>query len=114
MRFRLEGWGLHRVVDDVELVAGELVANAVRSAPGRDIRVRLTRETGAVVLAVWDSSPEMPVMRPLNDIVPDERALDPGYEDGGRGLHIVLALASRCGVAVGQPSGKWVWARLPC
>ncbi|WP_169806773.1 ATP-binding protein [Actinomadura macra] len=119
VQFRLTEWGLLGIAGDVQLVAGELVANAVQSTPDQAIRVRFTREAAGVLLAVWDSSPEMPVARPvvemtLDDIAPDLRALDPGHLDGGRGLQIVQALSSRCGVAAGQPSGKWVWARLPC
>ena len=118
--FRLTEWGLEKVADDVLLIAGELVANAVEhSAADREIRVRFTREPGAVVLQVWDSSDAMPVVRPvvelaLDDIAPDARALDAGYDDGtgGWGLPLVQALSSDCRVCKTEPHGKWVWAKV--
>jgi anti-sigma regulatory factor (Ser/Thr protein kinase) len=120
VEFRLAEWGLQKIADDVLLIAGELVANAVEhSAADREIRVRFTRELGAVVLAVWDSSDAMPVVRPvvelaLDDVVPDARALDIGHDDGtgGWGLPLVQALSSDCRVCKTEPHGKWVWAKV--
>ncbi|MFG2249736.1 ATP-binding protein [Spirillospora sp. NPDC048823] len=121
VEFRLAEWGLQEIAGDVLLIAGELVANAVQNARDRVIRVRFTREAGAVVLAVWDSSDEMPVVRPvvemtLDDVVPDARALDADYDDGtgGWGLPLVQALSADCGVRKTEPSGKWVWAAISC
>ncbi|MFI0482582.1 ATP-binding protein [Actinomadura sp. 9N215] len=115
--FRLAEWGLSGVAGDVLLVAGELVANAVQSTPDREIRVRFTRESDGVVLAVWDSAEGMPVVQPvmeLDDVQPDPLALEPGHEEGGRGLQIVRGLASDCGVRETEPVGKWVWAAVSC
>ncbi|MEU8799330.1 ATP-binding protein [Spirillospora sp. NPDC048819] len=119
VEFRLREWGVAGNADDVYLVASELITNAVRSTPDREIRVRLVREDGAVVLGVWDSSEVMPVVRPLtemtlDDIVPDARALDAGHDDGmgGRGLPLVQALSVECRVTKTEPRGKWVWARV--
>ncbi|WP_169744419.1 ATP-binding protein [Spirillospora albida] len=119
LELRLGEWGLARIAGDVHLVAGELVANAVRAAPDGEIRVRFVREVRSVFLAVWDSSDGRPVVRPvaelsLDDIVPDARALDPGHDDGtgGWGLPIVQALSLRCGVERTAPHGKWVWSRI--
>ncbi len=116
---RLREWGHTGIAGDVYQVAGELVANAVEATLYQEIRVRFTREVRTVLLAVWDSSDAMPVLRPitelsLEDIVPDARALQPGHEDGtrGRGLPIVQALAAECGVTKTDPYGKWVWARV--
>ncbi|MFI0406178.1 ATP-binding protein [Actinomadura sp. 3N508] len=119
VEFRLAEWGLVRVADDVLLIVGELVANAVRSTPDMEIRVRFTREARGVVFAVWDSGEERPVVRPvvemsLDDIVADALALEPGHEEGGRGLQIVRGLASECGVRETAPVGKWVWAAVAC
>ncbi|WP_165966850.1 ATP-binding protein [Actinomadura sp. 7K507] len=121
VEFRLAEWGLEKIAGDVLLIAGELVANAVQNTRDREIRVRFTREAGTVVLAVWDSSDEMPVVRPvveltLDDVVPDACALDDGYDDGtgGWGLPLVQALSSDCGVRRTEPSGKWVWAACAC
>lgn len=120
VEFRLGEWGLGKIADDVLLIAGELVANAVDATPDREIRVRFAREAGTVLLAVWDSSAKMPVVQPvvemtLDDIVPDVRALDAGHDDGtgGWGLPLVQALATECGVTETRP-GKWMWARVAC
>lgn len=115
---RLAEWGLDALVPDVCLIAAELVTNAVKSTPDREIRVRLMPERGSVLLGVWDASDEMPRVKPpveasLPGIVPDLRALEPGHDDaGGRGLPIVAALASECRVSRTDPHGKWVWARV--
>jgi anti-sigma regulatory factor (Ser/Thr protein kinase) len=116
---RLAAWGLSHLASDVALVAGELVANAVRSTPEREIRVRFAREDGAVLFGVWDGGAAMPVVATvkelaLEDVVPDPQALDEGYDDGtgGWGLPIVQALSAECGVRRTVPAGKWVWARL--
>jgi two-component sensor histidine kinase len=119
IKIRLGEWGFLRMADDVCLIAGELVVNAVQATPDQEIRVRFTREPGAVLLGVWDSSDAMPVSRPvvgmsLLDIAPDRHALDPEYDDGtgGWGLPLVETLASECGVTRTTPRGKWVWARV--
>ncbi|MGH3241539.1 MAG: ATP-binding protein [Spirillospora sp.] len=119
VEFRLREWGVDGNADDLYVVASELVTNAWRSTPDREIRVRLAQEDGAVVLGVWDSSDLMPTVRPLkemtlDDVVPDIQALEPGHDDGagGRGLPIVRALSMKCGVASTEPCGKWVWAKV--
>ncbi|MFD0902196.1 ATP-binding protein [Actinomadura sediminis] len=102
------------IADDVQLVT-----NALRCTPDREIRVRLTREPGSVLLGVWDSSDELPIAKrtaesTLDDLVPDPLALDAGHGagTGGRGLPIVEALSTRCGVDRTRPHGKWVWSRI--
>ncbi|TYK50441.1 ATP-binding protein [Actinomadura decatromicini] len=119
VELRLSAWGLAGMRDDVTLIASELVSNAVVHTPdGGVIRVRFTRVACGVLLAVWDSSDGRPtIKRPLEavagDAAPDAAALDRGHDDGtgGRGLPIVEALASACGVTPTEPSGKWVWAQ---
>lgn len=97
---RLASWGLSRLRDDVTVIASELVTNAVVHGPeGGPIRVRFTREARGVLLEVWDSADSMPMRKG------DVEGLD------GRGLPIVEALASECGVWPTEPQGKWVWAR---
>ncbi|GAA2434432.1 hypothetical protein GCM10010191_56070 [Actinomadura vinacea] len=117
LKFRLSDWGLLRAAEDVCVIAGELITNAVESTPDREIRVRFTRERCGVVLAVWGSSDDLPVSRPLaelslTDITPDPEALDPGHDDGtgGWGLPIIEALSAQCGVRKTHPHGKWVWS----
>lgn len=115
---RLSEWKPIGVADDMFLIASELIANAVKSTPDREIRVRVTREPDGILLGVWDSSKEMPVARAVSvaDASPDHEALDVGHDDGtgGWGLPIVKALSFRCGVKETHPKGKWVWCRVSC
>ncbi|WP_165959212.1 ATP-binding protein [Actinomadura sp. KC345] len=116
---RLAAWGVAGISDDVELIASELVTNAVEHAPGgEEIRVRLTREPDAVLLGVWDSSDVRPVRKLFlgstgAEAAPDAAALDTGHDafTRGRGLPIVEALSESWGVAPTAPHGKWVWAK---
>ncbi|GGU97069.1 hypothetical protein GCM10010182_11490 [Actinomadura cremea] len=117
--FRLTEWGLLAIADDVQLVASELITNALRCTPDREIRVRLTREPASVLLGVWDSSDVMPMIKrsrapSLDDFAPDPRALDAGDEadTGGRGLPIVEAISAKCGIDRTSPHGKWVWSQI--
>ena len=118
VELRLAEAGLARISDDLTLIASELVANALRYAPEPEIRVRLSREPGAVVLAVWDSSDTEPAPKrtlepTTEDVAPDAEALDLGHDagTGGRGLPIVAAIADSYGVTPTEPRGKWVWAQ---
>ena len=91
-------------VDDVVLVASELVGNAlVHGVVGStsDLGVTWDIQPDAVVVGVSDDSPELPRRRrtTLSDA-------------GGRGLSIVAAVALDWGVRR-TGSGKFVWARVP-
>jgi anti-sigma regulatory factor (Ser/Thr protein kinase) len=91
-------------IDDVVLVASELVGNAVlhgAAAAGHALDVSWEIEAQAVVVRVLDGSPELPRHRSTNE-----------NETGGRGLDIVAALASDWGVRRND-GGKQVWARVP-
>lgn len=119
IELRLTEWRLSGLAQDLHLIAGELVANAVEAAPDGEIRIRFTKEPNALLLGVWDSSNDMPVSKPivelsLLDIEADPNALEPDHDDGtgGWGLPIVQALSSECGVTPTPPQGKWVWARV--
>jgi anti-sigma regulatory factor (Ser/Thr protein kinase) len=90
-------------IDDVVLVASELVGNAVTHAPARfdsGLNVTWEVEPDAVVVRVLDGSPDLPRQRSTND-----------NETGGRGLTIVAALAADWGVRR-NARGKQVWARV--
>jgi anti-sigma regulatory factor (Ser/Thr protein kinase) len=90
-------------IDDVVLVASELVGNAVTHAPARldsGLNVTWEVEPDAVVVRVLDGSPDLPRRRFTND-----------NETGGRGLTIVAALAADWGVRR-NARGKQVWARV--
>jgi hypothetical protein len=107
----LTGWHLHPVLDEVNAVAAELVANAIRHAltppaRGGDDRgtawIALIHRQHSVICAVADPSSAPPVPRE-----PDELA------ETGRGLCIVAALSEAWGHSPPDPAGKTVWARIP-
>lgn len=84
------------LLDDLELLSGEVIANAVRHA-GADCSV-VARWTGERVrVEVADGSDARPEVR--------REAVD---EEGGRGLVLVEALAAAWGCVV-EDAGKVVW-----
>lgn len=83
-----------------ELVANELVTNAVQHARSSS-RVTLTGSKSALHIAVRDYWPS-PIPRPQPI---DIAALS------GRGLHLVAAVAHTWG-ADQHPDGKTIWAKL--
>ena len=98
---QLETWGAPEgAVLDFELVASELVTNAITHGLP-PIELRLHRSSDEVVLEVSDGSPVRPRrQRPRADVA------------GGRGLAIVETLSRRWGVRT-LPEGKSVWAARP-
>ncbi|RKS79377.1 histidine kinase-like protein [Actinomadura pelletieri DSM 43383] len=115
VELRLIEWGLAQLVDDVTLIASELVTNAVQHTFGPQIRVRFTREPHGVLLGVWDGSDVLPLRGRVAETASNATGpLEAGLEDetSGRGLPIVAALATRFGVSRTQPHGKWTWARV--
>jgi anti-sigma regulatory factor (Ser/Thr protein kinase) len=114
---RLRKWGYLHIISDAQLVASELITNATKAGPGRQIELVCRWDPDAIVVEVWDSSPRPPTLTPPDDLDLSEAAFD---ANGGRGLHIVQALATHWGhrpgaidPVTGRPWGKWVWARLP-
>jgi anti-sigma regulatory factor (Ser/Thr protein kinase) len=92
----LRGWGLDALIEVVALLAGELVTNAVvhtRSA----VSLVVGRADHAVRVEVHDASPGRP-----------ELGMAAGDDEGGRGLALVDALATRWGVDA-DGAGKSVW-----
>jgi anti-sigma regulatory factor (Ser/Thr protein kinase) len=90
-------------VDDVVLVASELVGNAVMhagAASDSELGVDWDVQADAVVVCVRDGSTDIPRQRSTNE-----------DETGGRGLAIVAALAADWGVRR-TGTGKQVWARV--
>ncbi|MCD9873720.1 ATP-binding protein [Streptomyces guryensis] len=107
VRLILTMHGLIGLVDTAELLAAELVANAVRHTKGpAALRVRRSPE-GAVWIGAWDTDPEPPEPPRRLDQVEDL--------EEGRGLGLVMACADNWGW---QPSarfgdrGKYTWCDL--
>lgn len=89
--------------DLVELLASELLTNALRHGPteGRVV-VHVTRRRHLLRITVHDGGDAPPVLRPA----------EPSRE-GGRGLHLVDALATSWGVDHDYHGGKSVWFEAP-
>ncbi|MDX5568750.1 SpoIIE family protein phosphatase [Streptomyces sp. ID05-04B] len=87
------------VRDDVTLLVGELVTNAVRFAAG-PVTVRLIRAGHGLLCEVGDTGNGRPRLRRGGLL-----------DDGGRGLHIVHRLTTRWGVRW-TDTGKVVWAEV--
>jgi anti-sigma regulatory factor (Ser/Thr protein kinase) len=86
-------------VQDGLLVVSELVANAVRHGHA-PVRLEVTGEPGRVMVEVHDAAGGGPVRHRPDD-------------EGGRGLHLVTALATNWGCARHDDGhGKYVWAEL--
>ena len=96
----MRGWALlEEVVDTATLLASELVTNGLVHGKGAvELRLRLTRDR--LVIEAEDGGHHMPRRRPATQ-----------DEEGGRGLHLVAALADRWG-ARATDGGKVVWAEL--
>lgn len=88
-------------VRDALLVVSELVTNAVLHAPG-PCTLHLAHRNGALVIAVRDSNPAVPVPR-----VPD-----PAAANGGLGWHLLSKLTTRIDVQTHADGGKTVTAVL--
>ncbi|WP_367222457.1 ATP-binding protein [Streptomyces sp. 16-176A] len=107
-RTAMECWGLAEdLAEDAELIACELVTNAIRHSGTRTAQepghCRLTLERPApdtVRVEVFDSSTARPTKRKPREV-----------ETGGRGLVLVEALATSWGV-IRRSGGKTVWALL--
>jgi anti-sigma regulatory factor (Ser/Thr protein kinase) len=96
-------WGLGAVADTAELLAIEIVTNAVQAAgrlrtPEPPVtRMWVTSDGNSLVIRVWDASEDMPIRQ---EAAPDQI--------GGRGLMLVEALSKDWG-AYRETEGKVVW-----
>jgi anti-sigma regulatory factor (Ser/Thr protein kinase) len=99
----LHRWGLDAQTEVAVLLAGELVTNAVVHTPSPTIGLVVYLADQAIRVEVHDTSPQPPK--------PDRLAA--GDDQGGRGLALVAALASRWGVDTTVHGGKAVWFELP-
>lgn len=94
-------WELDDLLEDAQLIATELVENALthtNAAPA--LRFELRR--GILSIAVTDDSPTRPAVT----------AAEP-ERDSGRGLHLLATLARTWGANPTLAGGKVVWAVLP-
>jgi anti-sigma regulatory factor (Ser/Thr protein kinase) len=97
-------WGLRDLADTAELVASELVTNAINASQRLRIpetpvvRLWLVSDQVSLVIHVWDGSKKMPVRQ------------EPDADDlSGRGLMIIDALSAEWG-SYQKAEGKVVWA----
>ena len=105
----LAEWGLARLTDTAELMAAELLANAVTAARDEELApdgqplvvFRVSRAAAGLVLEVWDPSPEPPVARQAG-----------AMDESGRGLQLVQALTTAWGFYRPPTGGKVVWCQL--
>jgi two-component sensor histidine kinase len=100
----LNSLGAGEKVPDACQIISELVTNAIAETPDRSIWIYLgPNDAGQLVLEVWDSSRNPPVMRG-----------DDLLAESGRGLVITEALSAGCGYRVldDNSEGKIVWALL--
>jgi anti-sigma regulatory factor (Ser/Thr protein kinase) len=89
------------LADTAELIASELVTNAIQAGRRAIIKVRLEFEGRAVLFHVWDDNEdEFPRLRK-------------GDDEHGRGLHLVTALSAEWNWYRDTANGgKWVWTKI--
>ncbi|PZG94113.1 ATP-binding protein [Streptomyces sp. NTH33] len=106
LRLILTMHGLIRLADTAELLATELVSNAVRHTKG-PAALRVRWSAGVLRIGAWDADP-----RPPEPPVPLEQVTD---LEEGRGLALVRACADLWGwqpLAREGNRGKVVWCEL--
>ncbi|WP_078516535.1 SpoIIE family protein phosphatase, partial [Streptomyces sp. HGB0020] len=96
---QLAAWDLDDLAFTTELVASELVTNAIRHATG-PVQLRLLRDR-ALICEVSDGSSTSPRLRRART-----------EDEGGRGLFLVARLTERWGTRH-TPYGKVIWAEQP-
>ncbi|MCZ4125488.1 ATP-binding protein [Streptomyces sp. H39-S7] len=103
LRAVLKAYGLAPMIDVAQLVATELVANALEHSRG-PVSLRLHWRQRKLRLGVWDSSPEKPEFLTVTN-----------EAEGGRGMWLITGLAAAWGFhLIGEEpfglTGKLVWA----
>lgn len=94
-------WGSPELAERLELLASELVSNAVRHGGGHDVTVLLKVQGGTALLEVADHSDAEPIAHHAGD-----------DDEGGRGLALVSLLSDAWGWHPAESGGKTVWASL--
>ncbi|MGX1881522.1 SpoIIE family protein phosphatase [Streptomyces sp. NPDC055287] len=97
---QLSRWGLDELAFTTELVASELVTNAIRYAGGGPVELKLIR-TSTLICEVSDPSNTQPRMRRAR-----------ATEEGGRGLFLIAQLTERWGSRYTR-HGKTIWTEQP-
>ncbi|MFG2989664.1 SpoIIE family protein phosphatase [Streptomyces sp. NPDC048257] len=97
---QLSDWQLDELGFVTELVASELVTNAIRYA-GEPVGLRLIRDRGVLVCEVSDPSSTQPRLRRARET-----------DEGGRGLFLVAQLTDRWGCRF-TSTGKTIWTEQP-
>ena len=115
LRQLLRAWQLAAVTETAQLMASELVANAVTAArapeggillderqpQSQQIELGVRRTEDSVIIEVTDPNPEPPVLRQAG-----------AMDEGGRGLSIIEILGSRWGYYPSAGGGKVVWCEI--
>ncbi|GAA2664698.1 hypothetical protein GCM10010307_86450 [Streptomyces vastus] len=96
---QLTAWGLDELAFSTELIAGELVTNAIRHATG-PVQLRPLRDR-ALICEVSDGSSTSPRLRRARN-----------EDEGGRGLFLVAQLTERWGTRY-TTNGKIIWTEQP-
>ncbi|MGW2888539.1 SpoIIE family protein phosphatase [Streptomyces griseoruber] len=96
---QLAAWGLDELAFTTELVASELVTNAIRHATG-PVQLRLLRDR-TLICEVSDGSGTSPRLRRART-----------EDEGGRGLFLVARLTERWGTRY-TSTGKIIWTEQP-
>jgi anti-sigma regulatory factor (Ser/Thr protein kinase) len=104
-------WGLRSIGDTAELLASELMTNAVQESERLKTRADLAivpvvnlwlvSDGISLVIHVWDGSDDMPVRK---DFTADD--------EGGRGLMLVETLGKEWGAYRKAEGGKVVWVMI--
>lgn len=115
LRNLLRAWQLAALIDTAQLLASELVANAVTAAQPQDsevfpdrpqltllqIELGVRRAEVSLIIEVRDSNPEPPVAQQADPM-----------DEGGRGLCLVEILATSWGHYAADGGGKVVWCEI--
>jgi anti-sigma regulatory factor (Ser/Thr protein kinase) len=87
-------------IDDGELITSELATNAIKAAPGREIKIAIFPIREYVTICVYDPAGTLPRQKRAGS-----------HDESGRGIPIVKQCALRYG-ALKVAGGKIVWAML--
>ncbi|WP_299540492.1 SpoIIE family protein phosphatase [uncultured Streptomyces sp.] len=105
VRDTLQGWGYTDIVDDAVVLTSELVTNAVvHAGTAADVLCLRTEDGARIEVADHYPEREVPLLGSAVDFGSPDR-------EGGRGLLLCAALATRWGVEY-TPTRKHVWFQL--